>query len=329
MPYFETILDTVGHTPLVHLSRIDANLPATILAKLELMNPGGSQKDRIAVAMIDEAERHGDLRPGGTIVEATAGNTGVGLAMAAAVRGYHCVFAVPDKMSDEKVALLRAYGADVVWTPTAVAPDSPESYNGVADRLAREIPGAWRPGQFTNAANPAAHYASTGPEIWTDAQGRVDAFVAGVGTGGSLSGIAHYLREHNAALRVIGADPAGSILSGDTPGSWIVEGIGEDFIPETFDAALIDEWVRVTDEQSFSAARRLAREEGILVGGSAGTALHAAIDVAERMPEGSVVVVLLPDTGRNYLSKFHSDEWLRTQGFGSLVEAAGTTAVPA
>lgn len=319
MSYYESVLETVGCTPLVHLSHIDADLPVRILAKLEFMNPGGSQKDRIALAMIDDAERRGLLAPGGTIVEATAGNTGVGLAMAAAVLGYHCIFAVPDKMSAEKVALLRAYGAEVVWTPTAVAPDSPESYNGVANRLAAEIPGAWRPGQFTNQANPAAHYASTGPEIWADAGGRVDAFVAGVGTGGSLSGIARYLRERNPRLRVVGADPAGSILSGDTPGSWIVEGIGEDFFPETFDAALVDEWVRATDEQSFSAARRLAREEGILAGGSAGTALHAAIEAGARMPEGSVVVVLLPDTGRNYLSKFHSDEWLVERGFGSLV----------
>lgn len=321
MAHFEDILDTVGRTPLIHLRSISTGLPARILAKVELMNPGGSQKDRIAIAMIDRAESRGDLVPGGTIVEATAGNTGVGLAMAAAVRGYRCVFAVPDKMSHEKVALLRAYGAEVVWTPTAVAPDSPESYNGVADRLAQEIPGAWRAGQFTNSANPAAHYASTGPEIWEDAGGRVDAFVAGVGTGGSLSGVARYLREQNRALRVVGADPEGSILSGDTPRSWIVEGIGEDFIPETFDASLVDEWVRVSDEQSFSAARRLAREEGVLAGGSSGTALHAAIVTARRMPEGSVLVVLLPDTGRNYLSKFHSDEWLIEQGFEHLVSA--------
>ncbi|MHB1341381.1 MAG: PLP-dependent cysteine synthase family protein [Coriobacteriia bacterium] len=320
MPFFNTILDAVGHTPLVRLSHIDAGLPARILAKLELLNPGGSQKDRIAIAMVDEAERSGALRPGGTIVEATAGNTGVGLAMAAAVRGYRCVFAVPDKMSTEKVALLRAYGAEVVWTPTAVPPDSPDSYNGVADRLAGEIPGAWRPGQFTNASNPAAHYASTGPEIWDDAEGRVDAFVAGVGTGGSLSGVGRYVRERNPGVRIIGADPAGSILSGDVPGSWIVEGIGEDFFPETFDASLVDEWVRVSDRQSFTAARRLAREEGILAGGSAGTALYAAIETAGRMPRGSVLVVLLPDTGRNYLSKFHSDEWLRENGFASLAE---------
>ncbi|TLM97624.1 MAG: cysteine synthase family protein [Actinobacteria bacterium] len=318
MAYYETVLDAIGHTPLVRLPRIDADLPATILAKLELLNPGGSQKDRIALAMVHAAEQRGDLAPGGTIVEATAGNTGVGLAMAAAVKGYRCVFAVPDKMSTEKVALLRAFGAEVVWTPTAVPPDSPDSYNSVADRLAREIPGAWRPGQFTNDANPYAHYATTGPEIWADAAGRVDAFVAGVGTGGTLSGVAHYLREHNPGVRIVGADPSGSILSGDDPGSWIVEGIGEDFFPDTFDAAMVDEWVRVTDAQSFAAARRLAREEGILAGGSAGTALHAAIDVAGRMPEGSVVVVLLPDTGRNYLSKFHSDEWLREHGFDAI-----------
>jgi len=320
MTYINSVSEAVGHTPLLRLHQIGRDLPATILAKLELLNPGGSQKDRIALAMIAEAERRGDLRPGGVIVEATAGNTGVGLAMAAATRGYRCIFAVPDKMSHEKVDLLRAYGAEVVWTPTAVAPDSPESYNGVADRIARELNG-WRPGQFTNHANPAAHYASTGPEIWQDAAGRVDAFVAGVGTGGSLSGVARYLRERNPALRVVGADPAGSILSGDDPGSWIVEGIGEDFFPETFDAALVDEWVRVSDAESFSAARRLAREEGVLAGGSSGTALHAALVLAERMPRESVIVVLLPDTGRNYLSKFHSDEWMRDHGFGHILDA--------
>jgi cystathionine beta-synthase len=315
MPFHRNILGAVGRTPLVRLSRIDAGLPATILAKLEFMNPGGSQKDRIAIAMVDDAERRGRLLPGGTIVEATAGNTGVGLAMVAAVRGYRCIFAVPDKMSDEKVALLKAYGAEVMWTPTNVPPDSPESYNGVADRIALETPGAWRAGQFTNQANPAAHYATTGPEIWEDADGVVDAFVAGVGTGGTLTGSARYLKERNPNLRVIGADPQGSILSGDTPGSWKVEGIGEDFVPDTFDPSLVDDWIRVSDAQSFAAARRLAREEGILAGGSAGTALHAAIAVAERMRRGSVIVVLLPDTGRNYLSKLHSDEWMRANGF--------------
>lgn len=315
MSYYDNILGAVGRTPLVRLSRIDAGLPATILAKLEFMNPGGSQKDRIAIAMVDDAEKRGELQPGGTIVEATAGNTGVGLAMVAAVRGYRCVFVLPDKMSAEKIALLRAYGAEVVMTPTDVPPDSPESYNGVADRLAREIPDAWRPGQFTNPANPDAHYATTGPEIWVDTGGRMDAFVAGVGTGGSLSGVSRFLKERSPALQVIGADPAGSVLSGDEPGSWRVEGIGEDFFPETYDPSLVDGWVRVTDAESFAAARRLVREEGILAGGSAGTALHAAIETAKRMPEGSVVVVLLPDTGRNYLSKLHSDEWMREQGF--------------
>lgn len=315
--YYDSILDAVGRTPLVHLSRIDADLPVTILAKLELLNPGGSHKDRIAVAMVEEAERLGLLMPGGTIIEATAGNTGVGLAMIAAVRGYRCVFAVPDKMSTEKVALLKAYGAEVVITPTDVPPDSPESYDGVARRLVREIPGAWRPGQFSNPVNPAVHYATTGPEIWADADGRVDAYVAGVGTGGSLSGVSRFLKEKNPALHVIGADPVGSILSGGNPGAWSVEGIGEDFFPGTFDAALVDSWVKVSDADSFAAARRLAREEGILAGGSAGTALHAAMEAAHRLPRESVIVVLLPDTGRNYLSKLHSDEWIREHGYAA------------
>lgn len=315
MSYCDSILDAIGGTPLVRLSHLGAGLPATILAKVESSNPGGSQKDRIAVAMIEDAEASGALRPGGTIVEATAGNTGTGLAMAAAVKGYRCVFAVPDKMSSEKVDLLRAYGAEVVVTPTAVAPDSPESYNGVADRIALETPGAWRAGQFTNQANPRIHYRTTGPEIWRDSGGRVDAFVAGVGTGGTLTGVGRYLRERNPDVRIVGADPAGSILSGDVPGSWKVEGIGEDFFPDTFDPTLVDSWVRVTDAESFAMARRLARSEGILAGGSSGTALHAAVVAAERMPRGSVVVVLLPDTGRNYLSKLHSDAWMAREGF--------------
>lgn len=320
MSYHDSILGAIGATPLVRLRRIASELPVTILVKVEAQNPGGSQKDRIAVAMIEDAERRGALRPGGTIVEATAGNTGTGLAMAAAVKGYSCIFAVPDKMSREKVDLLRAFGARVVVTPTAVAPDSPDSYNGVADRIALETPGAWRAGQFTNLANPEVHYRTTGPEIWADAGGRVDAFVAGVGTGGTLTGVARYLRQHNPLLRVVGADPEGSILSGDTPGSWRVEGIGEDFFPDTFDPSLVDDWVRVSDAQSFNMARRLAREEGILAGGSAGTALHAAVEYARRMPERSVIVVLLPDTGRNYLSKLHSDAWMSEQGLTSAYE---------
>jgi cystathionine beta-synthase len=317
MAYDEDILGAVGNTPLVHLARIDRDLPATILAKLEFMNPGGSHKDRIAVAMIDQAERSGALVPGATIVEATAGNTGVGLAMVAAVRGYRCVFAVPDKMSTEKVALLKAYGAEVVTTRTDVPPDSPLSYDSVAERLLREIPGSWRPRQFANAVNPATHYSVTGPEIWRQSGAHVDTFVAGVGTGGSISGIARYLKEQNPNLKVIGADPIGSILSGGDAGSWNVEGIGEDYFTDTYDASVVDRWERVSDADSFAAARRLAREEGILAGGSAGTALHAAIEAARTAVEGSVIVVFLPDTGRNYLTKLHSDEWMMQQDFWS------------
>lgn len=326
MSYHDSILGAIGDTPLVRLSRIGAGLPATILAKVESANPGGSQKDRIAVAMIEDAEASGALCPGGTIVEATAGNTGTGLAMAAAVKGYRCVFAVPDKMSAEKVDLLRAFGAEVIVTPTNVLPDSPESYNGVADRITLETPGAWRAGQFTNQENPRVHYRTTGPEIWRDAGGRVDAFVAGVGTGGTLTGVGRYLRERNPDVRIVGADPAGSILSGDILGSWKVEGIGEDYIPDTFDPRLVDSWVRVTDAESFAMARRLARTEGILAGGSSGTALHAAVVAAERMPRGSVIVVLLADTGRNYLSTLHSDAWMTREGF---TEASSSDVTPA
>lgn len=315
MARFESILDAIGDTPLVRLHRIDAGLPAAIYAKVEAMNPGGSQKDRIAASMVRDAAERGLLKPGGTIVEATAGNTGTGLAMVAAVHGYRCIFAVPDKMSREKIDLLRAFGAEVIVTPTNVPPDSLESYNGVADRIAKETPGAWRAGQFSNPANPAAHFWGTGPEIWKDTGGRIDAFVAGVGTGGTLTGIGAYLKQRDPAIRVVGADPEGSILSGDAPGSWQVEGIGEDFFPDTFDASLVDDWVRVSDAESFAMARRLAREEGILAGGSSGTALHAAVVTARRMRNGSAVVVLLPDTGRNYLTKCHSDEWMAQQGY--------------
>src|ERR1700742_2426781 len=268
----DTILDAVGHTPLVQLNRLTEGLQAKVAVKVEMMNPGGSVKDRVAMAMIAEAEARGLLRPGGTIIEATAGNTGVGLAMVAAVRGYRCIFVLPDKMSSEKILLLKAYGAEVVVTPTAVAPDSPESYNGVADRLAREIPGAWRPNQFTNDANPESHYRTAGPEIWEQTRGKVTVFVAGVGTGGTVSGVGRYLKERDPEIRVIGADPEGSILSGDSPRPWKVEGIGEDFVPRTLNGQVVDEWIRVGDAESFATARALARREGILAGGASGAA---------------------------------------------------------
>src|SRR2546425_2760344 len=306
----ETILQSVGHTPLVRLRRLTEGLGVRLYVKLESLNPGGSVKDRVGVAMIAEAERRGWLRPGGTIIEATAGNTGVGLAMAAAVKGYRCIFVLPDKMSAEKILLLKAYGAEVVITLTSVAPDSPDSYNGVADRLSREIPGAWRPNQFTNLANPEIHYRTTGPEIWEQTEGRITVFVAGIGTGGTISGVARYLKERNPEIKVVGADPEGSVLSGGTPAPWKVEGIGEDFVPKTFNSQLVDEWVRVSDAESFHTARELARREGILAGGSSGVAVAAALRFAQRLTGEHLVVALCADTGRNYLSKFYNDDWL-------------------
>src|SRR5437763_4933658 len=299
----ETILQSVGRTPLVRLRRVSEGLKASVYVKLESQNPGGSVKDRVALAMIAEAERRGWLRPGGTIIEATAGNTGVGLAMIAAVKGYRCIFVLPDKMSSEKVSLLKAYGAEVVITPTNVAPDSPESYNGVADRLAREVPGAWRPNQFTNLANPEIHYRTTGREIWEQTDGRVTVFVAGVGTGGTISGVARYLKEQNPDVKIVGADPEGSVLSGDKPQPWKVEGIGEDFVPKTFNSQLVDDWVRVGDAESFHVARSLARREGILVGGSSGTAVAAALRYARRLGKEHLVGALRSDPGREQLSK--------------------------
>jgi cystathionine beta-synthase len=307
----ETIIQSIGRTPLVRLRRVAEGLPATLYLKMESLNPGGSVKDRVGLAMITEAEKRGWLRPGGTIIEATAGNTGVGLAMAAAVKGYRCIFVLPDKMSQEKILLLKAYGAEVVITPTGVAPDSPDSYNGVADRLAREIPGAWRPNQFTNLANPEIHYRTTGPEIWEQTEGRITAFVAGVGTGGTVSGVARYLKERNPDVKIVAADPEGSVLSGDMPRPWKVEGIGEDFVPRTFNSQLVDEWIRIGDAESFHVARMLARREGLLVGGSTGTNVAAAIRYARRISGGdNLIVALACDTGRNYLSKFFDDEWL-------------------
>jgi len=315
MAKYSSILAAIGRTPLVRLNRIGKDVPSQIWVKVECTNPGGSVKDRVAIAMVEAAEREGTLKPGGTIIEATAGNTGVGLAMTAAMKGYRMIFVLPDKMSEEKVNLLKAYGAEVVITPTSVPPDSPESYNGVADRLARDIKGGYRPNQFANPENPGAHYRTTGPEIWEDTDGAVDVFVAGMGTGGTISGTGRYLKERKPSVNVVGADPEGSILSGGTPRSYKVEGIGEDFIPRTFTRQVVDEMVRVSDRESFNTARRLAREEGILAGGSSGTALAAALTYARRLPSPQMIVALLPDTGRNYLSKIFSDRWMQENGF--------------
>ncbi len=309
------VLETIGRTPLIRLNRSAARLRPAICAKVEAFNPGGSSKDRIAATMIDQAEQRGELAPGGTIIEATAGNTGLGLALVAAVRGYRCIFVMPDKMSEDKIRLLKAYGAEVVITPTNVPPDSPESYNGVANRLAREIVGAWRPNQFGNMANPQAHYEHTGPEIWEQTAGRLTAFVAAAGTGGTISGVGRYLKERNPAVRVVGADIEGSILSGGAPGSWKVEGIGEDFVPGTLNAQVIDEWIRISDAESFLTARRVAREDGLLLGGSSGTALAAAFRYAQRAAPDDLIVVFCPDTGRNYLSKMYDDAWMAANGF--------------
>jgi cystathionine beta-synthase len=314
MPVLESFLDAVGGTPLVRLHRVARHVRPTILAKLEMLNPGGSVKDRIGLRMIEAAERSGELKAGGTIVEPTSGNTGHGLAIAAAIRGYKCIFVMPDKMSQEKVALLRAYGAEVVITPTAVAPESPESYYRVADRLTEEIPGAFQPNQYFNQENPNAHYETTGPEIWEQTGGRLDAIVVGVGTGGTITGTGRYLKERDPKIQVVGADPEGSLYSGDTPRPYLIEGIGEDFWPETFDPSVVDRYVRISDRESFRLARAITRQEGILVGGSSGTALAAALDVAAEMDADATVVVLFPDTGRNYLSKLYSDSWLLQYG---------------
>jgi cystathionine beta-synthase len=306
----DNILQSVGRTPLVRLRHVAEGLTVPVFVKVEAANPGGSIKDRVAVAMITDAERKGLLRPGGTIIEATAGNTGVGLAMVAAVKGYRCIFVLPDKMSNEKISLLKAYGAEVVVTPTAVAPDSPESYNGVADRLSREIPGAWRPNQFVNLSNPEVHYRMTGPEIWQQTEGRVTVFVSGVGTGGTISGVGRYLKEQNPDVKIIGADPEGSVLSGGTGKPWKVEGIGEDYVPKTFNSQMVDDWVRVPDTESFHVARELARREGMLLGGSSGTNVAAALRYARRLTGEHIVVAIGADTGRNYMSKFYDDAWL-------------------
>ncbi|HET9214604.1 MAG TPA: cystathionine beta-synthase [Gaiellaceae bacterium] len=313
---YPTVLDLVGRTPLVRLQRLGPEDGPTLLAKLEYMNPGGSVKDRIGLRMIEAAEREGKLRPGGTIVEPTSGNTGVGLAIVAALKGYHCVFVMPDKIAEEKRALLRAYGAEVVICPTAVPPESPESYYSVSNRLTEEIPGAFKPDQYSNEANPEAHYESTGPEIWEATGGELDAIVFSVGTGGTISGTARYLRERKPDLLVVGADPEGSIFSNpDDVHPYLVEGIGEDFWPATYDPSLVDEYVTVSDRDSFRTARRLAREEGLLVGGSGGTAVWAMLQVAKRFGPEATLVTLVPDSGRGYLSKLYDDNWLIEHGF--------------
>ncbi|WP_111325974.1 cystathionine beta-synthase [Thermosporothrix hazakensis] len=311
MRYRNSILETIGNTPLIRLRRVAADVPPLVLAKVEFFNPGGSVKDRIGPAMIEYCEQKGLLRPGGTIVEPTSGNTGHGLAIAAALKGYHCIFVMTDKVSEEKRSLLRAYGAEIVICPSNVTHDSPEYYKNVAYRLAKEIPGAVCPDQYSNPANPEAHYRTTGPEIWRDTAGKLTAFVAGIGTGGTITGVARYLKEQNPNVKIIGADPPGSVYSGDEPGPYKVEGIGMDMFPRNYHPELVDEVIRIDDRTSFYWARRLAREEGILVGGSAGTALAAALTYARRLTKDDVLVVLLPDTGRGYLSKQFNDTWMR------------------
>jgi cystathionine beta-synthase len=312
----DSILDTIGETPIVRLSRIAEGLKPQVVAKVEYFNPGGSIKDRPAVKMIEAAEEAGLLRPGGTIVEPTSGNTGTGLAIAARLKGYRVIAVMPDKMSKEKIDLLRAYGAEVVVTPTDVAPDSPRSYYRVADRLTEEIPGAFQPNQYRNAANPESHYLSTGPEIWRQTGGQITHLVVGVGTGGTITGTGRYLKEQNPNIQVIGADPVGSIYSGDEVHPYLVEGVGEDFWPETYDPSVVDRYVRVSDQDSFLVTRELAEKEGLLVGGSCGLAVHAALTVAREIDDpNAMICVVLPDGGRAYLSKIFNDAWMNQYGF--------------
>ena len=316
MRYAQTVVDLVGGTPLVKLNAVTSGLRPLVLAKIEYVNPGGSVKDRIALKMITAAEESGELQPGGTIVEPTSGNTGVGLALVAQQRGYQCVFVCPDKVSEDKRNVLRAYGAEVVVCPTSVAPEDPSSYYSVSDRLTREIPGAWKPNQYANPNNPASHYESTGPEVWADTDGRITHFVAGVGTGGTISGTGRYLKDvSDGKVQVIGADPEGSVYSGGTGRPYLVEGVGEDFWPDAYDRTVTDRIVAISDAESFEVTRRLAREEGLLVGGSCGMAVAAALKVAADLTEDDVLVVLLPDGGRGYLSKIFSDPWMASYGF--------------
>ncbi|MFJ5923144.1 cystathionine beta-synthase [Kitasatospora sp. NPDC092948] len=316
MRYHNSIIELVGDTPLVKLNKVTEGISATVLAKVEYFNPGGSVKDRIAMRMIEAAEASGALKPGGTIVEPTSGNTGVGLAIVAQQKGYKCIFVCPDKVSTDKINTLRAYGAEVVVCPTAVAPEHPDSYYNVSDRLVRETPNAWKPDQYSNPDNPASHYHSTGPELWEQTEGRITHFVAGVGTGGTISGTGRYLKEASGGkVQVVGADPEGSVYSGGTGRPYLVEGVGEDFWPTAYDREVADRIVAVSDKDSFQMTRRLAKEEGLLVGGSCGMAVVAALEVARELGPDDVVVVLLPDGGRGYLSKIFNDDWMADYGF--------------
>jgi cystathionine beta-synthase len=325
--YYESLVDLVGNTPLVKLRSVTAGIGATVLAKVEYFNPGGSVKDRIALRMIEAAERSGELRPGGTIVEPTSGNTGVGLAIVAQTRGYRCVFVCPDKVGQDKLSVLRAYGAEVVVCPTVVSPDHPDSYYSVSDRLAHEIPGAWKPDQYANPENPASHYHSTGPEIWAQTDGLLTHFVAGIGTGGTITGAGRYLKEVSGGrVRVIGADPEGSVYSGGSGRPYLIEGVGEDIWPATFDPDICDEVIAVTDAESFLMTRRLAREEALLTGGSCGLAVVAALRVAATCGPDDMIVALLPDGGRGYLGKIFNDEWMADYGFLATSSAEPTAA---
>src|SRR6204780_4298456 len=321
MQVHDSLVELVGNTPLLRLQRVTKQLGAVgpgpaVLAKVEYFNPGGSVKDRIALRMVEAAEASGALKPGGTIVEPTSGNTGVGLAIVAAEKGYRCLFVCPDKVGQDKISVLRAYGAEVVVCPTTVSPDHPDSYYSVSDRLARETEGGWKPNQYANAENPASHHLSTGPEIWHQTDGRITHFVAGIGTGGTISGTGHYLKEISGGrVQIIGADPEGSVYSGGSGRPYLVEGVGEDIWPETYDKGICDQIIAVSDAQSFLMTRRLAREEALLTGGSCGMAVVAALEVARKAGPQDVIVVLLPDGGRGYLSKIFNDEWMADYGF--------------